>query len=140
MIREETIAQQPIENYSSGREGEYREGSGRSVGPEEPFTTKDTKDHEGKRCRGANIRAVGKSQSMKIGFPMVVCIVGAFADFVIWLRLRNFKVREKAPASQAGLSIEERQRKVTIATRIIFGLGWFMLAGALFLAWLGNSN
>lgn len=41
---------------------------------------------------------------MKVSFPVVVCIVGAFVDFVIWLRLRNFKVREKAPASRAGFS------------------------------------
>jgi len=77
---------------------------------------------------------------MKVSFPVVVCIVGAFVDFVIWLRLRNFRVREKAPASRAGLSIEERQRKVTVATWIIFGLGWIMLVGAVILVWLGNSN
>ena len=77
---------------------------------------------------------------MRVSFPVVVCIVGAFVDFVVWLRFRDFKVRQKPSASRVGLSIEERQRKVTIATWIIFCLGWFMLAGALILVWLGNSS
>ncbi len=77
---------------------------------------------------------------MKVGFPVAVCIVGAAVDFVVWVRLRNFKVRQKPPASRAGLSIEGRQRKVTIGRWIIFASGWFFLAGAVFLLWLGNSR
>ena len=77
---------------------------------------------------------------MRNGFPIIVCVIGAIANSALWVKLRNFKVREKPPASRAHLSIEERQRKITIARGIVFGSAWFMLAGALLLAWLGRSN
>src|SRR5258707_7391435 len=48
---------------------------------------------------------------MIIRFPVVVCLAGAVANFALWVRLGNFRVREKPPASRAGLSVEERQRK-----------------------------
>lgn len=75
---------------------------------------------------------------MRNGFPVVVCVVGAIADFGLWVKLRNFRVQEKPPASRAGLSIEERQQRIAVATRIVFASGWFFLAGALFLFWIGN--
>jgi hypothetical protein len=77
---------------------------------------------------------------MKVSFPVVVCIIGAVIDFALWLRLRHFKVREKPPASQAGLSIEERQRKVAIGRWILFASGWAFLVGTVFLWWLENSR
>jgi hypothetical protein len=77
---------------------------------------------------------------MKITFPIAVCLIGAAADFVLWAKLRHFRVAEKPPASRAGLSIEERQRKITIGRRILFASGCLMLAGAVFLAWLANSR
>ncbi len=73
---------------------------------------------------------------MKIGFPLVVCLIGAIANFALGAKLRHFRVREKPPASRAGLSLEERQRKITIARRIVIATAWFMLAGALYFAWL----
>jgi hypothetical protein len=77
---------------------------------------------------------------MIVRFPAVVCFVGAIANFALWARLRHFKVREKPPASRAGLSLEERQRKITIGRRIVFGSACFLLAGSFLLAWLGNSK
>lgn len=77
---------------------------------------------------------------MNIRFPIVVCLIGAVANFALWTKLRHFRVPEKPPASRAGLSLEERQRKITIARRIVLASGVFMLAGALFLAWLENSR
>ena len=77
---------------------------------------------------------------MRITFPIVVCLIGAVADFALWAKLRHFRAREKPPASRAGLSLEERQRKIRIGRRVLFALGCFMLAGAVFLAWLANSR
>ena len=58
---------------------------------------------------------------MRNGYPIVLCIVGAIADFAVWGWLRNFKVRDKAPASLAHLTREERQRRITIVGQIMFG-------------------
>jgi predicted lysophospholipase L1 biosynthesis ABC-type transport system permease subunit len=77
---------------------------------------------------------------MRISFPVLVCLVGAVGDFWLWLWLRKFRVRERPPASRIGLSVEERQRKVTIGSRIAFASGWFFLAGAVFLAWLQSRS
>jgi hypothetical protein len=77
---------------------------------------------------------------MTITFPVAVCVIGGIADFALWAKLRSFKVREKPPASRAGLSVEERQRKVTIAGSITFASGCFFLAGAILLEWLRKSN
>jgi hypothetical protein len=75
---------------------------------------------------------------MRNGFPIVVCIAGAIADFAVWGWLRSVKVRDKVPASLAHLTHEERQRRITVAGQIIFGSAWFFLAGAVLLWWLGT--
>ena len=77
---------------------------------------------------------------MTIGFPAVVSFAGAVADFYVWAKLRQFKVREKPPASRAGLTVEERPRKITVAARIVFGSAWLLLLGAFLLLWLENSK
>jgi hypothetical protein len=77
---------------------------------------------------------------MRITFPIVVCLIGAVADFALWAKLRYFRVAEKPPASRPGLSLEERQRKITIGRRVLFASGCLLLAGAVFLAWLANSK
>lgn len=77
---------------------------------------------------------------MRNGFPIVVCIVGAIADFTLWAWLRRFRVREKAPPSLARFSIEERQRRVKIVARVMFASGWMFVAGAVLMFWLGNRN
>ena len=75
-----------------------------------------------------------------VSFPVAICLVGAVADFLVWSWLGRFRVSAKPPASRARLSIEERQRKITIARWIIFGSGWVFLAGAGLLMWLQNSR
>ena len=75
---------------------------------------------------------------MRNGFPIVVCIVGAIADLAVWMWLRSFKARDKAPASLAHLTREERQRRITIVGWIMFGSAWLFLSGAVLLWWLGN--
>jgi hypothetical protein len=77
---------------------------------------------------------------MKITFPIVVCLIGAAADFALWVKLRHFRVAEKPPGSRAGLSLEERQQKITMGRRVLFASGCLMLGGAAFLAWLANSR
>jgi hypothetical protein len=77
---------------------------------------------------------------MKMSSPAVVCLIGAVVWFLFAFWLRSFKVREKPPASRAGLSLEERQKKIKIAMWIAFALGWFMLAAGLLLPRIGSSN
>jgi hypothetical protein len=77
---------------------------------------------------------------MVINFPTVVSFIGTIMSFSFALRLRNFKVNEIAPKSRAGLSREERQRKITIGRRIVYGVSAFMLASAFLFAWMANSN
>ena len=77
---------------------------------------------------------------MTVTFATVVSLIGAIASFSLAVKLGHFKVRQKPPASRAHLSPEERQRKVTIGRWILFANGWLMLAGAVLLAWLANSN
>jgi hypothetical protein len=81
-----------------------------------------------------------QGQAMTVGFPVILSLAGAVADFFVWAKLRHFKVREKSPASRTGLSVEERQRKITVAARIVLGSAWFFLLGALLLLWLENSK
>jgi hypothetical protein len=77
---------------------------------------------------------------MIVSFPVVICLVGAVVNLALWVKLGNFRVRAKPPASRAGLSVEERQRKITNGRWIIFASAWVLLGGALLLAWLGKSN
>ena len=73
---------------------------------------------------------------MKNSFPVVVCLFGAIADFMVWAWLRRFKVRERPPGSLTHLPVEERQRRIAAARWIVFGSAWFLLAGAVLLYWL----
>jgi hypothetical protein len=73
---------------------------------------------------------------MRNDVPVILCLMGSIANLWLWLWLREFRVRERPPASRAKLSVEERQRKVTVAKWIIFASIWFYLAAAVFLAWL----
>jgi len=75
---------------------------------------------------------------MVVTFPVVVCLVGGAANLYVGLWLRKFKVSEIPPKSRAHLSREDRQRKITIARRIAYGMAVFMLAGAVLIAWLSN--
>jgi hypothetical protein len=73
---------------------------------------------------------------MAISLPVIVCLLGAVPFFSLAIKLRNFKVPAEAPASRVGLSIEERQRKITIAMWLAFSCGCGMFGGAILLACL----
>lgn len=75
---------------------------------------------------------------MRNGFPILICILGAIADFAVWGWLGNYKVRDNPPTSQAHLTREQRQQKIRIVGWIMFGSAWVFLAGAVLLWWLGN--
>ena len=75
---------------------------------------------------------------MKNTFLIALCILGAVGDFILWTFLRKYKVKEKAPMKFRALSREERKQRIRNASWIMFGSGWFFLAGAVFLYWLGN--
>lgn len=77
---------------------------------------------------------------MTSDFPIVVCVVGAVVDFLVWAWLGKFRLRKNPPASLARLSIEQRQRRVAIARWIIFASGWVFIAGAILLAWIEHSR
>jgi hypothetical protein len=77
---------------------------------------------------------------MVITLPVALCLIAAIGSFSFAFRMRLFKVSEKPPASSAGLSMEQRQRRIRVANWMFFGLGWFWVFAALFLAWLHNSN
>jgi hypothetical protein len=76
---------------------------------------------------------------MKIPVPAVVSLLGGLYSLYFASRLRKLKVPDKAPASRAHLSLEQRQRKIHIGTGLTFAGGIVMIAGAVFLVWLGNS-
>jgi hypothetical protein len=54
------------------------------------------------------------------------------------MTLRNFKVRSKPPASRSHLSLEERQQRIRVGSWIAFGLGCFLVFGAILIAWLAH--
>lgn len=77
---------------------------------------------------------------MTTDFPIILSLIGGIGSFSFAFRMRRFKVSGKPPASQAGFSVEERQRRIRVVSWMFFGLGWFWVAAALFLAWLHNKN
>ena len=70
---------------------------------------------------------------MKFNYPVMICALGAIANFSLAIALRNFKVPTRPPASRAGLTIEQRQRKITIGRWLLVAGGCVMVAGALLL-------
>jgi hypothetical protein len=71
-----------------------------------------------------------------MSFPVIVCLVGAVLSFWATAQLRNFKVRNKPPASRAHLSLQERQHKIQIASWISSGMTCLFVVGAILIAWL----
>jgi hypothetical protein len=76
---------------------------------------------------------------MKTGFSVIICLIGSVQCFLVAARFRRFKVTEKAPASRAHLSVEQRQKKIRIASKLSLACGCLMLAGAIYLTWLSHS-
>lgn len=59
--------------------------------------------------------------NMKIGSPAILCVLGAISWFVMGLWARSLKVGSKPPASSAHLSVEQRQKRIRMASWILFG-------------------
>jgi hypothetical protein len=76
-----------------------------------------------------------KAQTMNDKFPIIVSVIGAIISFAFAVKLRHFRVPERPPASRAGLSVEERQQKIRIASWFSFSCGCLMLALAAYLVW-----
>jgi hypothetical protein len=74
---------------------------------------------------------------MKFSYPVMICALAAIANFSIAVALRNFKVPAHPPASRAGLTVEQRQHKITIARRLLVTGGGVMIVGAALLLRLG---
>jgi hypothetical protein len=75
--------------------------------------------------------------TMSNGFPALICFAGSIVFFAFAIRMRRFRVPEKPPASRAHLSLEERQKKIKIASWLSFAMGLLMLGAALFFEFSG---
>jgi hypothetical protein len=77
--------------------------------------------------------------NVKMGFPVILCVLGAISWFWMGLWLRAFKVRSKPSASRAHLSLEQRQQRIRAVSWIAFGGASFFVIGAILLAWLQQT-
>ena len=77
---------------------------------------------------------------MRNVFPVVVCLVGAAVDFLMWAKFRRMKLSGELPAARSGLSEEQRRRDLGIVTGVLFGSGCVFVVGAILLLWLGSRN
>ena len=77
---------------------------------------------------------------MRNQLPAMICFLGGSYFLYFATKLRKFKVPARPPASRAHLSLEERQTKILIASRICVACGILMLAAAVLLFWLENTN
>ena len=92
----------------------------------------------GGNCGARKLRK--EHTSLSDNFPTIISAIGAIGCFSFALRMRHFKISEKPPASRAGLTRAERQRRIRMVSWMSFGLGCFWLAAGLFFLWLGHSN
>lgn len=77
--------------------------------------------------------------NMKMGSPVILCVLGAISWFWTGLWLRSFKVRSKPPASRAHLSLEQRQQRIRMVSWIALGGACFFVIGAILIAWLQHT-
>jgi hypothetical protein len=54
--------------------------------------------------------------NMKMGSPVILCVLGAISWFCLGVWLRSLKVRSKPPASRAHLSLEQRQQRIRMVS------------------------
>ena len=71
---------------------------------------------------------------------VVICLVGAVGSFSLAASLRKFKLPGKPLAWRAHLSLEQRQHRFRIGTRIVYVMGWMYLAAAALLWLLEKSH
>jgi hypothetical protein len=77
---------------------------------------------------------------MRIQLPVVICVVGGIYSLYFASKLRKLRLSDHPPKSRAHLSLEERQRKIRMAAWLCVVCGFGMIAGAVVLFWLENSN
>jgi hypothetical protein len=77
---------------------------------------------------------------MNIRWPVLVLLFGGLYTLYFSRRIRKFKLSDQAPASRAHLSVEERQRKMRVASNIAVATGVVMIAGAALLVWMEHSG
>jgi len=77
---------------------------------------------------------------MRNQLPAMICFLGGTYFLYFATKLGKFKVPSRAPESRAHISVEERQTKIMIASRICVACGILMLAAAVLLFWLENTN
>jgi len=77
---------------------------------------------------------------MNIQWPVVVLLLGGLYTLYFSRRLRKFNLSDRPPASRAHLSLEERQRKMRMASNICAVTGVGMIAGEIFLVWFEHLN
>jgi hypothetical protein len=68
-----------------------------------------------------------------------LCLLAAIAFSLQGIWLRNFKVANKPPASRSHLSLQERQKRIRVASWISFGIACWAVAGAIIFAWLKKA-
>jgi multisubunit Na+/H+ antiporter MnhB subunit len=73
---------------------------------------------------------------MRLTLPVLLSLVGAVGAFSFSFRLRRLKVSTPL----RGLSVEQRRRKLRIASWMFIGLSFFWLAAAFYFAWLEKAN
>jgi hypothetical protein len=86
-----------------------------------------------------NSRSLAESSGMSINFQVVVCSFGAVTAFFFAYKLRTLKLALNPPKSRAGLTYEQRQKKVRVASWLSVAAGGLMLRGAILFAVLGNA-
>jgi hypothetical protein len=78
--------------------------------------------------------------NMKMGSPSILCVLGAISWFVMGLWTRSLKVGSKPPASRAHLSVEQRQKRIRMASWILLGGAFFFAIAAILFAWLQQTG
>jgi hypothetical protein len=77
---------------------------------------------------------------MKIGSPAILCVLGAISWFVMGLWARSLKVGSKPPASRVHLSVEQREKRIRMASWILLGGAFFFVIAAILFAWLQQTG
>lgn len=69
-----------------------------------------------------------------------LCLLAAVIHLGIGMRLRVYKPANKPIASLAHLSLEERLKRLRLASWICFGIAGWAVAGAIVFAWLDHAG
>jgi hypothetical protein len=76
--------------------------------------------------------------NIKMGSPAILCVLGAISWLVMGLWARSLKVGP--PTSRAHLSVEQRQKRIRLASWILLGGAFFFVIAAILFAWLQQTG